>query len=103
MSNKRVKSLDYDDDYYDYGDDGDYDYEGQPEGGGYGTSEFTPQVPQRLSAEDERKMAEGTRLVRAEIDGLYDKGVHEVWIREALWESYWDVQGAVGWLKGRRI
>jgi hypothetical protein len=102
MSNKRVKSLDYDDNYYDddYDSDGGYDYDGQPEGNGYGPSYVTAQVPQRLSAEDEKMMQELTPLVKEEVDKQYNAVVPIKWIREALWQSYWDVQGAVDFLKG---
>jgi hypothetical protein len=102
MSNKRVKSLDYDDDYYgdDYDNDDDYDYAGQPEGNGYAPSYVTTQVPQRLSAEDEQNMQELTPLVKAEVDRQHNAIVPDKWIREALWQTYWDVQGAVDFLKG---
>lgn len=80
MSNRRVKSLGYDDD--DFYDDEEEDYENEE---------------QELSPEDKEQMRLGTVQVRTALGPSFPATDHE--IQEALWHYYYDVGKSVTYLK----
>lgn len=78
MSNRRVKSLDYDEDDFD-------EYEEEYDDGG------------ELSAEDQEKMRIGTAKVKEALGNDYSLPDSE--IQDALWNYYYDVGKSVSYLK----
>jgi elongation factor 1 alpha-like protein len=87
MSNKRVKSLATDDDFYD-----DDDYEDE-----YVEEEEQPE----LTDEDRRQLREGTVKVRAALGSTYS--ISEKDIHDALWNYYYDIGKTVTYLKSEML
>jgi elongation factor 1 alpha-like protein len=86
MSNRRVKSLAYDDDDLNDGyDDDDYDEADDNE----------------LSPEDKEQMRQGTIKVRSALGP--DFPATDVEIQEALWNYYYDVAKSVAYLKSMML
>jgi elongation factor 1 alpha-like protein len=82
MSNRRVKSLAYDDDDLDDGyDDDNYD-EGEAN---------------ELSPEDKEQMRQGTIKVRSALGS--ELPATDAEIQEALWNYYYDVAKSVAYIK----
>lgn len=79
MSNKRVKSLDYEDDDFDDYEDEEYDDGGE------------------ISAEDHERLKVGTVKVREAIGNGYS--VTDTEIQDVLWNYYYDVGKSVTFLK----
>lgn len=82
MSNRRVKSLDYDEDEYGYDDQG-YADAGEDE----------------LSPEDKEQMRIGTAKVKEGLGSTYQ--IRDDEIQEALWHYYYDVGKSVTYLKSQ--
>lgn len=81
MSNRRVKSLDYDDDDLDY----DYDEPNEDQ--------------EELSNEDKEQLRLGTIEVRRVLGSVY-QSLSTTEIEDALWNYYYDVDKTVAYLKG---
>ena len=79
MSNRRVKSLAYDDEELDYDDDDNYDEE-------------------PVTAEDEEQMRQGIIKVREAL-GPSLRSVDEEEIRDVLWNKWYDVAKTVSEIK----
>ncbi|KAK5103038.1 hypothetical protein LTS08_003841 [Lithohypha guttulata] len=82
MSNRRVKSLDYDDDDLDY----DYDEPNEDQ--------------EELSNEDKEQLRLGTIEVRRVLGSVYQP-LSTTEIEDALWNYYYDVDKTVARLKGK--
>lgn len=82
MSNRRVKSLGYDDDDLDYEDEYDEYEDGQDE----------------LSEEDKEQLRLGTLEVRKSLGPAYQ--VNDSAIHDALWNYYYDIEKTVAHIKG---
>lgn len=82
MSNRRVKSLDYDDDDLDYDNDYDEEYD---------------QGQEDISPEDKEQLRLGTIEVRKVLGAAYQ--VSDTEIQDALWNYYYDVSKTVALIK----
>lgn len=82
MSNRRVKSVAYDEDDYD-----DYDYDNYDEG------------EEQLTQEDREQLQVGTIQVRESLGPSFPATDKE--IQEALWNYYYDVGKSVTYLKSK--
>ena len=83
MSNRRVKSLEVDDDDYDDYDDDDYQEESTEN--------------DQLSPEDQEQMRQGVIKVRQALGPSVPATDKD--IEEALWHYYYDVSKSVSYLK----
>lgn len=86
MSNRRVKSLDYDDDDFDYDEDLEEDYDGGQE---------------EVSAEDKEQLRLGTIEVRKVLGDGYQATDAE--IQDALWNYYYDIAKTVTFIKSEQL
>lgn len=82
MSNRRVKSLEYEDDDLDYDD---YDEDEQQD---------------ELSSEDKEQLRLGTIEVRKQLGPAFDMFVGDTEIQDALWNYYYDISKSVAFIKG---
>lgn len=85
MSNRRVKSLDYDDDDLDYDEGFEEEYDGGQE---------------EVSAEDKEQLRLGTIEVRKVLGSGYQATDAE--IQDALWNYYYDIAKTVTFIKSEQ-
>lgn len=82
MSNRRVKSVGYDDDDLDYSDDYEEYNEGQDQ----------------LSEHDKEQLRLGTIEVKKALGPVYQ--VSDAEIQDALWNYYYDIDKTTTYIKG---